>query len=387
MRSTGNGPTDQSAAAPISPPRAGWRHRRTLGLAAVGALTLVATSCGLAPASAPASNPASRDAQVTPTTTAAAQTTATTTAPAPTTTTPPPTTTPTTAPASGRNAFQWPFASNSPWNMPVGSGAQFATTADARTQDLLSGSANINAGSWSQPVYQATASSPMATMSTPSGSSTYQIPAGATPSSPTPGDQSMDIVDPSGHWVDETWLTSGSGTSWSASYHVRTDITGTGVQGGTRAAGTSAIAGLIRTWEIQAGVIRHALAFAMPRSTMALGPVWPAISQDSGAVGTYTGALPMGTLVSIPLSVNLNTLGLSPTGLAIARALQQYGAYLVDASSQFTLYAEPSADPLLGSARNDLAAIHAQLRVITNNSPSSVGGGGQPLAPLAPPLG
>ena len=156
---------------------------------------------------------------------------------------------------------------------------------------------------------------------------------------------------------------------------------------GIRAYGGSAIGGLIRTWEMQAGVIRHALAFAMPRSAMVPGPVWPATSQDSGAVGTYTGALPMGTLVAIPSSVNLTTLGLSPAGLAIARALEQYGAYLVDASSQFTLYAEPSADALLGSARTDLAMIHAQLRVITNNSPGSVGGGGQPLAPLAPALG
>jgi len=272
--------------------------------------------------------------------------------------------------------------------MPVGTGAQFASGSDARTQALVSGSANINAAYWSQPVYQASAGSPMATMSIPSGTSLYQIPAGATPSAPTPGDQSLNIVDPTGHWVDETWVTAGSGSSWSASYHVRNDLTGSGVgQGGAAAYGGSAIAGLIRTWEIQGGVIRHALAFAMPRSAMVPGPVWPAVSQDSGAVGTYTGSLPMGSLVAIPSSVNLNALGLSPAGLAIARALQQYGAYLVNASTQFTLYAEPGADPLLGAARSDLATIHQQLRVITDNTPSSVGGGGQPLAPLAPPIG
>lgn len=228
----------------------------------------------------------------------------------------------------------------------------------------------------------------MATMSTSSGSSSYQIPAGATPSAPNPGDRCLDIVDPAGQWVDETWLTSGSSSAWSASYHVRNSLTGPGTgQGGIRAFGGSAFGGLIRTWELQAGAIRHALAFAMPRSSMVPGPVWPAISQDSGAVGTYTGSLPMGSLVAIPSSVNLNALGLSPAGLTIARALQQYGAYLVDASSQFTLYAEPSADPLVGSARSDLAAIHQQLRVITNNTPTTVGGGGQPLAPLAPALG
>jgi len=370
--------------------RAVQSHRRLLGLLAVPAMTVLVTSCGFgpSPAAAPAA-PASGSSQASPTTTAPAQTTTTTTAPTPTTTAPTPTsTTTTTAPASGRNAFLWPFSSTSPWNTPVGSGAQFASAADPRTQDLVVGAANINAGSWSQPIYQASTSSPLATMSTPSGSSDYQIPGGAAPSAPTPGDQSLNVVDPSDHWVDETWVTAGSGTSWTANYHVRNDITGTGVgQGGTRAAGVSAVGGMIRTWEIQGGVIRHALAFAVARAEMTPGPVWPAISEDSGSQGTYTGALHMGSLVAIPSSVNLNTLGLSPTGLAIARALQQYGAYLVDASSQFTLYAEPSADPLLGAARNDLATIHAQLRVITNNSSASVGGGGQPLAPLAPPLG
>jgi hypothetical protein len=36
--------------------------------------------------------------------------------------------------------------------------------------------------------------------------------------------------------------------------------------------------------------------------------------------------------------------------------------------------------------RADLNKIRAQLRVVTNNGPSSVGGGGTPVVPLAPPL-
>jgi hypothetical protein len=59
---------------------------------------------------------------------------------------------------------------------------------------------------------------------------------------------------------------------------------------------------------------------------------------------------------------------------------------VVDRSGAFTFYAEPSAESLLGSMRNDLSKIRAQLRVVTNNGPSTVGGGGTPRAASAPAL-
>jgi len=79
-------------------------------------------------------------------------------------------------------------------------------------------------------------------------------------------------------------------------------------------------------------------------------------------------------------------LGLSSGGLLLARALQDYGGYVVDRSAGFTFYAEPSAESLLGPMRADVAKIRAQLRLVTDNTSSSVGGGGTPRVPLAPPL-
>ena len=92
----------------------------------------------------------------------------------------------------------------------------------------------------------------------------------------------------------------------------------------------------------------------------------------------------MGTLAAIPPSVHLRSMGLSRPGLAVARAMRDYGAYDVDSSSDFTLYAEPSAEALVAPLRTDLPKLRNALRCVTNNTPSSVGGGGHRRAPKAP---
>jgi hypothetical protein len=95
----------------------------------------------------------------------------------------------------------------------------------------------------------------------------------------------------------------------------------------------------------------------------------------------------MGTLAAIPPSVDVERLGLTPAGLAAARALQDYGAYVVDRSGCVCLYAEPSAPAAAVSGlRRDVARLRSLLRVVTNNGPASVGGPGPRRAPLAPAL-
>lgn len=307
-----------------------------------------------------------------------------TTAPAPTPTTAP-APTPTTAPPApaGRDARLWPFAPTSPWNTPIGTNAQFAATTDPRYANLTDAYTAINAQTWSMATYVASPSDPIRTVTSTAGSWQYQIPDNAVAAGPADGDRQLLVIDSTGQYVDECWLASKQGVNWSCAYHVRNSLRGAGVlEGGTRAYGGSALGGLIRTWELQQGSIRHALALAVPRRDMMHGPVWPANSEDGNA--TYGGSLPMGSLVSIPRTVDLNSLGLSPGGLAIATALRDYGAYLADASENFTLFAEPSAEGSLAGARADLDKIRSQLRVVTNNSPSTPGGGGSPIAPTAP---
>jgi hypothetical protein len=286
---------------------------------------------------------------------------------------------------AARDAADWPFAAASPWNSPLGHDARFAPADDPRTRDLRRPVAAINASTWSVPVFRATDADPVRDVRTPAGIARFRIPDDAAPAGPRDGDRHLAVIDPTGRWVDECWLARHAGSRWSCRYHVRNSLRGPGIlAGGTRAYGGSALGGLIRTWELDVGVLRHALAFALPRRYLRHGPVWPAASEDEGA--DYGGHVPMGTLVAIPPHVDLGALGLSPTGLVIARALQVYGAYLVDASENFTLFAEPTAEPLLGAARRDLGRIRDQLRIVENNGPEQVGGGGAATAPSAPPF-
>jgi hypothetical protein len=305
-----------------------------------------------------------------------------------TSTTTAPTTTTTTAPIPSRDLTVWPFASTSPWNLPIGTGATFASSADPRTVSLLLPSATpwINAGQYSHPIYRATDADPMATVSRPGyPTESYRIPASATPAAGT--DQHLHVVEPNGRWLHETWNTTGTSPTYATGYHVLTDLTGPGMgQGGVRAYGGSAIGGLIRRWDLDEGAIRHALALAITGNQLQSGYVWPATAQDGNAASTYFGSLPMGSYVAIPPTVDVEVLPISSAGKVLARALQTYGAYVVDRAGAFTFFAEPtlSGDARVTAMRNDLAAIRATLGVVTNNSASNVNGGGVRRAPLAP---
>jgi hypothetical protein len=272
--------------------------------------------------------------------------------------------------------------------MPIGSGAQYERPSDARTANLLDtrfGPA-VNAAWYSHPIYQARSTDPTATVTANGSTSRYQMPAGSTAAQGS--DKHLHVIQPDGRTLYESWLTNGSGTNWTSGYLVRTDLQGPGMgQGGVRAYGGSAIGGLIRNWELNGGGIRHALAIGAPDGILRRGQVWPATVED-GNSNTYYGQVPMGSLAAIPPSVDIASLGLSPQGRMIAQALQDYGAYLVDRAGTVALFAEPSLEgsPALNALRADWAKIRAQLRVVTNNGPSSVGGGGTPRAPLAPPF-
>ena len=291
-----------------------------------------------------------------------------------------------------RNIPEQPFSKWSPWNMPIGSNATFADNKLPET------GGTIDTGNWSVALYVAKDTDPLATVNTvENGSVQLKIPNGAVSTGDEDG--SVSIIQPDGLTAYEFYDFKGSGTTYTAQLFSKVDLAGTGVATGyPRAAQTSATAGLIREKEWNDGKISHALALSIPRSSLLrykpdsnppeLAFIWPAETQDGGDED-YTGSVPMGSLVAIPSSVDINSLGLSKDGLMVAKALQDYGGYIVDSSDSGgpKAWAVPALEGAVDQAKNEMPKINEQLRIVKNSSPNSIGGGGNPRICYSIPVG
>ena len=125
----------------------------------------------------------------------------------------------------------------------------------------------------------------------------------------------------------------------------------------------------------------------MPNTVLKSGWVFPARSQDADGATAYTGQVPMGTLLALPASFDIASLPLSPEGLALAKALKNYGAYVVDRSGTASLYCEVDCDATAtGRMTTDWKLLFPSMRVVANSrrpasaaavrrpSPARVGG-------------
>ncbi len=296
-----------------------------------------------------------------------------------------------------RDPAQWPFAASSPWNTPIGSAAQYQDIAVPGWDPAVG--VGLNVTEWTHPVFIASESDPLRTFFNEDGTecARARVPDEAAPDPEE--DAHLHVVDEAHLHVVETWLCARrQDGNFATGACVVNDLKDQGVYDdwhGTRAYGGSAIAGLIREGEITGG-IRHALAAsvlnqAMNRNTPSGNPwVWPASAADGGDGASYgtAGNLYMGSLLAIPRTVALEGLGLSPQGLAIGRALQDYGAYVTDSGGPgVVLYAEPRAAPELAlDLYNDMETLVAHLKIVDNNTPQTPGGGGVPCRDPAPPF-
>ena len=193
------------------------------------------------------------------------------------------------------------------------------------------------------------------------------------------------------------------------------DLYTDGIRGAHGGSGLSSLGGTIRLNELVPGAhIRHALKVNIDGGAdlFPVGWSWPAVKQDSCAPGCYGGKVPalkMGALLAIAPTVDINALGLqTEPARELAWTLQNYGAYVVDnaARSVFSIETECSPQGTVaaqfqqtwgfpfqapaGSATpwsHDINVLIANLSVLVNNGPSSIGGGGIPRQPLAPPIG
>src|SRR2546427_4604392 len=192
--------------------------------------------------------------------------------------------------------------------------------------------------------------------------------------------------------------------------------------------GLSSLGGTIRLGElVPGGVIRHVMKINLYGLNnyyygTTQGYRWPASQADGCASSCYGGttqALRMGSLLAIPASVNVDSLGLETEPAKIlARALQDYGAYTVD-DTAWSVYAiatefgpagrvDTEFSTAWGFAINpstktvpwarDMDRLFGALNVVDNwdaaqwatvsaSSGAQGAGGGAPIVPWAPDFG
>jgi len=202
------------------------------------------------------------------------------------------------------------------------------------------------------------------------------------------------------------------------SIHGRTSIRGNGTWGGHGGSSLSAIGGTIRRGELLpgSGPIRHALKLELFAKDYyydkAPGFLWPALNCDGYAFACsenpncYGGKnifLSPGSLLAIPLNVSASIAGKMKTepATSLLWTLTNYGGYLVDDTyyTRGTICTEHGVTDEFKSAWGysfnalpgddfyaDLLLVFQNLWIVTNNGPYSIGGGGSPLQPLAPPI-
>ena len=296
-----------------------------------------------------------------------------------------------------------PFSSSSPWNTPIGTGAQFQSRTDTETTAVEHAPGSVT---WvydnAVTIYQAKSTDPLATWSYTShepnatweygrsGSGSFQTQTPSDLRLVSEGNTILKSAD--GLHFIETWGGSkASDGSYHAAYIVENSLDGSGISlpgehDGTRSGGTSLLAGLITQQDLNTLNINHAVALELPytmlkaSSDLSQQYVWPAHSADSGGASVYSGTVPMGSLFAIPKDVDLSKAGIStPEGMALAKAYQIYGGYVSDTTDSKSVNLASLETGIsqhqVDNLRTDMGTIRNLVQMVTNNSETSVGGG------------
>lgn len=288
-----------------------------------------------------------------------------------------------------RLPWDQPFASNSVWNIGIGTGAQWDTTSAAARQ-LRSLNGVINTTDWGIATYIGQASDPLVTFKTEDGTLPPQQIHVSSRARPTGGtDRDMTFYD-----------TTQPGKVWSffgVSFNGSTASGGMGSVYSTMGDGVTTLVpqqvtynytGVINKYDIDQGAIRHMLRVAISPNDLAMPPnstwntniPWPNDHVDYNGPTAYTGIIPAGTTYGIPANVDLSKLRLSKGGMMLGKALQDYGAMWKDmgGTSQITATAVPELadNRLLQQMEADFSKLVPYLAILTNQGPHSVNGGG-----------
>eukprot|EP01084_Bolivina_argentea_P149091 260527_1 len=328
---------------------------------------------------------------------------------------------------SCRDRTLWPFASTSIWNMPIGSNAKFSeshlfdeSSSKHPLPDNFFGDVDFfyavndkspmfkwyNQAKWGPPITNAS-------YCTITGNLMGEI---RFPSNTIITDfgnnNALAILQPDNvtlYQMQPIYHCSANGPLFAADWCFKKEnvsILGDGAYGCHSGGELSSIGGTIRKGELtdndNIDSIKHALKLEFSSADYLYKGtpcyVWPALKCDSpGADNPY---FAMGSLLAVPSDVKITNLTTIP-GKKILYALQNYGGYIVDdtVANRGTMCIEYGVgqefqdkygyefNAKKGSAfYNDLLTIFKALQIVINNSASSIGGGGTPIKPLAPPI-
>lgn len=316
-----------------------------------------------------------------------------------------------------RDPWLWPFASESIWNTPIGSEAQYVPAGIGAAE---------NVGIDEELLFRVSEGAPQQKLFAPKS---WEHRAGGTKE--LPGfqiDDAITVPDARKWWTPNACaalLMPDGRTVKNVGVMCRpqpggavfgynfgdTDLYGDGIRGSHGASAMSALGGSIRVGELtRAEPIRHAIKVDLFCKRYAFfsedrkGFRWPADRADAYAGKEYAGknrALAIGSLLAIPPSVTEQSVALkTDVGRKLFHALQDFGAYVVDDAAWDCHYlcAEKGVEEEVaqkfavkfgdknGALFADVNALFAQLAVVDNNAPDRIGGGGKPRVPLAPPL-
>ena len=350
---------------------------------------------------------------------------------------PAPAPTPTPAPSASRDPLKWPFASNSIWNMPIGSNAVYVPAnlpavpgndswAPMPQMDeehiIMKPTAPMtavymNSAGWSGQNRCNATGGVLLNVPMPTN---YVVPSGVTNSSAVAlQSDGRTLI----HMQPLARCTAGGAATAMVTFPA-VDLYGAGITGSHGGSGMSAIGGSLRVGELRPGSQgpKHALKVNIYAKESLFRCTnfsdcyrWPATTADGYAVGWYgsvsnnsNAAMKMGALLAIPASRDINSLGLETVpAKQLAWTLQNYGAYIVDDTygASFALNVENGPDGSLPAQfkadygfdfeqrinsnsgwSRDMQRLSQALSVVNNNSPTSIGGGGTPRQPLAPAL-
>ena len=343
------------------------------------------------------------------------------------------------SPVSGqekRDPLKQPFSSGSIWNMPIGENAVFV---HAQLEKAMAAGMTIdediivmkpdaplteiftNYAGWNREKDRCPKEGPLL-FSAP-------IPAGFTVSKEnwdgTTPNSGLAVLMSDGRTIKQTqpFARCIAGENGTSQYMFEDmDIYGDGYFGAHGGSGLSAIGGALRVGELTSEEpIKHVLKINvfgkknLYYDDVSEGFRWPAKRADGYARGNYgiqrtkpvNKECRMGALLALPPFINLDSLGFETIpGRILAQAFRDYGAYIVDdtAWDVYAIVTEWGPDGRVADEfekkwgfsmkqsskdtpwSRDMDRIFMNLHVVVNNSPGSIGGGGDTLVQKAAEL-